>query len=136
MQHNLSVKRLSQINRNLISIFCCFLIIAVAWLGVCLDNSSLVLAEPISILDGAIGTQPVAMDEMKGEVKNDLKRAESGLPNQNYNNVAKQSESAGAEVDGRSGDNVAKIQGKGNPSGDKVENAIEDAMDRIRERVK
>jgi hypothetical protein len=155
MQVPLSVKRLSIVERNLISIFCCFLIIAVAWLGVCLDNG-VALAEPLGavvVTDGAIASQPVAFNELKSQVRNDLNdlddaRAKSS-PASSYSGklkavdesnslesdpVAERAKEMGGAVDGRSKETVAKVQGEATDQG-KVENAIEDVMDNIREKV-
>jgi hypothetical protein len=157
MQCPLSVKRLSLVKRNLLSVFCCFLIMAAAWLGVCLDNS-VALAEPqgvkiLAAMDGAIANQPVAFNELKSKVKNDLNDLSdskaSRVPANSYQGkseavdepnsldsdpIARRAEEMGGAVDGRSKETVAKVQGEATGK-DKVENAIEDVMDNIRDQL-
>jgi hypothetical protein len=157
MQILSSVKRLNIIKRSSISILCCLLIIAAAWLGVCLDNS-VALAEPQRVkstvaMDGAIANQPVTFNELKSKVKTDLSdRDDAGVnqsPAGSYQGkseavdepshlesdpIVKRAKEMGGAVDGRSKETVAKVQGEPTAKG-KVENAIEDVMDNIREKV-
>jgi hypothetical protein len=157
MQLPLSVKRLSIVKRNSISIICCFLVIAAAWLGVCLDNS-IALAEPqgvrnIAAMDGAIANQPIAFNELKSRVKADLNDRDNTKASQSpagsyqgkseavddpshleSDSIVGRAKEMGGAVDGRSKETVAKVQGEATAK-DKVENAIEDVMDNIREKV-
>jgi hypothetical protein len=157
MQLLLSAKRLSIVRRNSISIVCCFLIITAAWLGVCLNNS-VALAEPqgvknIAAMDGAIASQPVAFNELKNKVRTDLNDREDARVNQSSagsyqgkseavdepnhlesDPIVKRAKEMGGAVDGRSKETVAKVQGEATAK-DQVENAIEDVMDNIREKV-
>ena len=160
MRHDISVKPLSHIDRNLLSILCCFLIIAAMWVGVCIDNSSMVLAEPMEkriavAFNGAIASQPTVMNDLKNQVKDDLKeesdyaasdpdfadpvveKASSviGQVERSFNNPAKQVKIAGDAVDSQTEENIAKLQGKAANSERGVENAIEDFMSNIRSKV-
>jgi ABC-type Na+ efflux pump permease subunit len=157
MQLSSSIKRLNVVKRNLLSVICCFLIIAAAWLGVCLDNS-VALAEPQGVkstiaMDGAIANQPVAFNELKSKVKTDLSDRDHARVSQSSagsyqgkseavdepsylesDPIVKRAKEMGGAVDGRSKETVAKVQGEATAK-DKVENAIEDVMDNIREKV-
>ncbi|NJR39540.1 MAG: hypothetical protein HC781_12900 [Leptolyngbyaceae cyanobacterium CSU_1_4] len=149
MRPSVFVKPISQANRSLFSICCCFLIMAVLWLGVCLDNKSVALAEssqasalqarPVEMLSGAIASRPDVLENLKDRVKNDLSdeksKSATGQPKRTFDNSAKQIDSTGNEVDGRTQENVAKIQGKATDSGHGVENVIEDVMSNIKDKV-
>jgi hypothetical protein len=152
MQCHSFAKRLSSSSRNLISLFCCFLIIATAWLGVFLDNS-VALAEPEGVnlaaaMDGAIANQPIAFNEVKSRIKDDLRdvpgdsRSAGEVEVSNlqesleYDEVSRRAEKAGGAVDGRSKETVAKVQGEATDTEYKVNNAIEDVMNNIRDTVK
>jgi hypothetical protein len=160
MQRYLSTHPLSFTSRNLISILCCFLIIVAMWLGVGLDNRvALAAPEGITVeVDSTIANQPVAMNELKNKVRNDLKDtadSKASRPPENFtqgkvkqgqdkpksDRVTEAAERLGASVDGRSRKNVEQVQGKvtrsraiNNPEG-KVENAIEDVMSNIKDAV-
>lgn len=150
---------LSQANRRLLSVFCCFLVITVLWLGVRLDNQSMVLAKPATVssmatLQGAIASRPNVLENLRDKVKDDLgekadseksqpslydlenknSRSDKGQPKRTFDNSAKKIESTGNEVDGRTEENVAKIQGKDTNPGDRVENAIENVMSNIQDK--
>jgi hypothetical protein len=152
MQCHSFAKRLSSSSRNLISILCCFLIITAAWLGVCLDNS-MALAEPegvslVDAMDGTIANQHIAFNEVKSRIKDDLRdfsvksrsageaEVSDSQESLEYDEVSKRAEKAGAAVDGRSRETVAKVQGEATDSEHKVNDAIEDVMNNIRETVR
>lgn len=160
MRHDISAKPLNHTDRNLISILCCFLIIVVMWLGVCLNNSSTILVGSVEkriteTFDGAIAGQPVVMNDLKSRVEDDLNEGSNspidhpGLANSvrekvrfirgkaehSFDSSAKRVESASNAVDERTEENVAKIQGKAVISGRRVGNAIEDVMGNVRNRV-
>jgi hypothetical protein len=164
MRPNVFAKPLSQANRSLLSIFCCFLIIIAMWLGVCLDNRSVALAEisaePLEVritktFDGAIASQPAVMKNLKDKVKDDLNeksdsamggfgsanpveekaKPSMGQTKHSFDSSAKQVESTGDAVDGRTEENVANIQGEATDSGHEAENAIEDVMSNIKNKV-
>jgi hypothetical protein len=158
MQYRLLAKLLSFTTRNFLSILCCFLIMTAMWLGVYLDNSQSV-AESAEIkiattMNGAIANQPIAMNELKDKVRNDLKsNSEVTRPSQDFtqgkvskaqdkpksDRVTDEAEKLGASVDGQSRENVEQVRGDvtrskaiNNPEG-KVENAIEDVMGNIKD---
>jgi hypothetical protein len=151
MRPNVFAKPLSQANRSLLSIFCCFLIIIAMWLGVCLDNRSVALAE----ISAAIASQPAVMKNLKDKVKDDLNeksdsamggfgsanpveekaKPSMGQTKHSFDSSAKQVESTGDAVDGRTEENVANIQGEATDSGHEAENAIEDVMSNIKNKV-
>jgi hypothetical protein len=157
MQHSLSVRHLSRTSRNLISVFCCFLIIASSWLFVCFDNSHVASAEPLpdSLKGRVIATQPISMNNLKDKVKDDIGQknhsdiGDSGPSNtikskdksgkassgQKFDDASQQMRRAGDQLDGLSDKDLAKIQGKDMNSETKVGDAIENVMDNIREKV-
>lgn len=158
-QHDLFAKPLSHIDRNLLSILCCFLIITAMWLGVCLNNSSTALAKPAErriaeVLDGAIASQPTIMNDLKNQVKDDLKGSGSAIVDHNFVNptagkarpVVRQTERSFAEsarqagnaedaVDKRTEKGVAQPSRKAVGSGHKVENVIEDITTNLKIKV-
>jgi len=148
MQLNVFAKPLSQANRCLLTICCCFLVITVLWLGVCLDNNVMALAKlpkvsSVETLNGAIANRPDVLENLKDRVKDNLNekadseidhpsfsnrgleklRVDQGQPDPNFDNLAKRTESAGRKIDGRTEENVAKIQDKATNSEHGVENA-------------
>ncbi len=153
------VKPLSQTNRSLLSVSCCFLIMLVLWLGIFLDNSPASLAQPLQAsrvneFDSAIANRPDVFESLKDKVKDDLSgKARSVLgdsdsanlaeeaksvtnqPKRSFDNSAKRIEATKTEVDGRTEENIAKIQGKATDSGHGIENAIEDVMSNIKDKV-
>jgi hypothetical protein len=159
MRPVLSAKHLSHTDRNLLSVLCCFLIIAAMWLGVYLNNGSMVLAEPMEtrvvVANGAIASQPTVMNDLKNRVKNDLdeksdfainhpsfassitKKASlvKGQAKRSFDSPARQVKIAGDAAGGQTKENVAKIQGKAANAEGRVENAIEDVMSNIGSKV-
>ena len=159
MRSHVFAKPLSQANRGLLTICCCFLVITVLWLGVCLDNNAMVLAKlskvgNVETLKGAVASHPNVLEDLEDKVKDDLdekagsetdylglnnsgmKHLKSNIdsPDLRFNVSAKQTESAGNAIDERSEENVAKIQGKAANSEHKVENGIRDVMSNVKDR--
>ncbi len=160
MRNALSAKHLSHTDRNLLSILCCFLIIAAMWLGVYLNNGSMALAEPMKkrvvvAFNGAIASQPTVMNDLKNQVKDDLEtESDSAIDktgvvspvmkkvrlvkeqaNRSFDSPARQVRTASDAADGQTKENVAKIQGKAANAEGRVENAIEDVMSNIRSKI-
>jgi hypothetical protein len=160
MRLNVFSKPLSQANRGLLTICCCFLVITVLWLGVCLDNSATALVKlpevsNVETFNGAIASRPNVLETLKDKVKDDLgEKADSVMDHPSFSNLgmeklksnkeplnpsfddsAKQMESTGNDVDERTEENVAKIQGKATDSEHRVENSIEDVMSSIKDKV-
>lgn len=146
MRSSILVKPLSRVKRGLLSVLCCLLVVSALWLGVCLDNSAIALTEisaakTAQTSDRAIASQPDVLETLKDKVKNDLGEktdpAESVVEKskRSFDNSARQVEDTGLEVDGRTKENVAKIQGKATDSGRGVENAIENVMSNIKDKV-
>jgi hypothetical protein len=162
MQYSFLEKLFSFTTRNLLSVLCCFLIITAMWLGVYLDNS-LPLVESAGIriaaattMNGALANQPIAMNELKDKVRNDLRDSNKSTvshPNDDFaqgkvskvqdkpesDRVTEEAEKLGASVDGRSRENVEQVRGDvtrsraiNNPEG-KVEDAIEEVMGNIKD---
>lgn len=158
-QHDLFAKPLIHIDRNLLPILCCFLIITTMWLGVYLNNSSMALPKPVEkriveVLDGAIASQPTVMNDLKNQVKNDLEESGSAIGDHNFVNpitekakpVVRRTERSFAEsakqagntedaVDKRPEKNVAQFPREAVGSGRKVENVIEDVMTNLKSKV-
>lgn len=148
MRSSVFVKPLSQVRRGLLSVSFCLLVVSALWLGVYLDNSAIASTElsdakAAQTFDRAIASQPNVLETLKDKVRNDLgaeaDSAESVVEKsrQSFDNSAKQVEDTGLEVDGRTQENVAKIQGKvtDTDSGRGVENAIENVMNNIKDKV-
>jgi hypothetical protein len=161
MRHDKSAKPIFYVDRNLLSILCCFLIITAMWLGVYLDNGSVILAESsvekrIAVsLDGAIASQPTVMNDLKNRVKDDLSEKSkstvsdsgfgdpviakpgsgTGITRHSFDDSAKQVEITGNAVNRQKKENVAKIQGKAVNSGHGAENAVESNRSTIRAKI-
>lgn len=150
MRPNVFTKPLSQANRCLLSICCCFLAITVLWLGVCLDNNAIALARlpevsSMETLNGAIASRANVLENLKDQVKDDLgEKADSAIDHLSFSNPGmgdsqleqgQPNRSFDNEVDGRTEENVAKIQGEATNSGHGIENAIEDVMSNIKDKV-
>jgi len=160
MRPNVFAKPLSQANRCLLSICCCFLVITALWVGVYLDNNAIALARlpevsSMETLNRAIASRPNVLENLENQVKDDLgetadsaishlsfsnpgmedSKLDQGQINHSFDSSAKQIESTGNEVDGRTEENVAKIQGKATNSRHGIENAIEDVMSNIKDKI-
>jgi hypothetical protein len=159
-RHERSAKSIVYIDRNLLSILCCVLVIAAMWLGVYLDNSPMVLAKSVEkgiavSLNGTIASQPTVMNNLKNRVKDDLKeksksivndpsfsnpvigkpRLGTGLIKHSFDDSAKQVEIAGNAVNRQKKENVAKIQGEAANLGHGAENAVKSVMSNTRAEI-
>lgn len=109
----------------------------------------------MATLSGAIASRPNVLENLKDRVKDDLgekansgmsqpslydlenknSRSDKGQPKRTFDNSAKTIESTSNGVDGRTEEDVAKIQGKDTNPRDRVENAIENVMSNIKDKA-
>lgn len=153
MRRDVSANSL-RLDRNILSIFCCFLIIITMWLGVYLNNNSVALIgsteEGVAVaFNRAIASQPTVMDNLKNQVKSDLEeesdsvegkpgfansviekvRAVTGQQKRSFGDSGMGIEAVGDLMDERTEENVANIQGKARNSGCEFEGAVKGTIE-------